>query len=114
MPLLDRILIQPDDASESTSTGGVILPETMQTAVRTGHVVAVGPGRVVAGVGLVPVMSKQGDLAFYTVHSGVEILLNGTRFRMLNESEILALSREGAVTESELIMNPKVIGKIPS
>jgi len=110
MPLLDRVLILPNDSEEAVSPGGMILPESMQTAIRTGTVVATGPGRYYAGVGLVHCTCKPGDVAFYTQHSGAEIVLDGRRMRILNESEIVAMARD-VPTEDEAASD-KIIGTI--
>lgn len=42
-PTLDRVVLLPDTA-ESTTTSGIILPESAQEKPKQGTVVAVGPG----------------------------------------------------------------------
>ena len=44
-PLDDRIVVEPVEAEERTS-GGIVLPDSAQEKPQRGHVVAVGPGRL--------------------------------------------------------------------
>ena len=44
-PLDDRIVVQPVDA-ESTTAGGIVLPDSAREKPQRGTVLAVGPGKL--------------------------------------------------------------------
>jgi len=44
-PLDDRVVIEPMEAEEMTA-GGIVLPDAAQEKPQRGHVVAVGPGKM--------------------------------------------------------------------
>ena len=44
-PLDDRIVVQPE-AAETTTAGGIVLPDSAQEKPLRGQVVAVGPGKL--------------------------------------------------------------------
>ena len=45
-PLGNRVVVQPDDAEETMSSGGIYIPDTAKEKPQEGQVVATGPGRM--------------------------------------------------------------------
>lgn len=88
-PLGDRVLVRPTNATQVTP-GGVIIPETAQERPMEGVVVASGPGKVENGK-LIPNSVKEGDVVIYGKWSGSEVTIEGERFMIMEESQILGV-----------------------
>lgn len=88
-PLADRVLVRPDVAEETTSSG-IIIPDTAKEKPQRGTVVAAGPGKVENGT-KVEMSVKKGDKILYGKYSGTEIALDGEDFLIMRESDILGI-----------------------
>ncbi len=84
-PLADRVLIAPVEA-ETTTSSGIIIPDSAKEKPQQGIVVAVGPGKKDE-----PVTVKEGDTVLYGKYSGTELKLEGKDYLMMRESDILAI-----------------------
>ena len=89
-PLNDRVVVSPLEAEEKTP-GGVILPDTAKEKPTKGEVVAVGSGRVLGNGKVVPLAVKKGDRVIYGKYGGNDIKLGGEEYKIVQESEILAV-----------------------
>jgi chaperonin GroES len=84
-PLADRVLVEPAAAEEKTA-GGIIIPDTAKEKPQRGVVVAVGNGKPEE-----PMTVKVGDKVLYGKYSGSELVLEGTDYLIMRESDILAI-----------------------
>lgn len=84
-PLSDRVVIEPLEAEEVTSSG-IIIPDSAKEKPQKGTVVAVGPG-----IGDEKMQVKKGDLVLYGKYTGTELSIDGKDFLIMQESEILAI-----------------------
>jgi chaperonin GroES len=90
-PLDDRAVVRPSEAEEMTR-GGIVLPDTAREKPLQGKVLAVGPGKLMEKTGARGKMSvKVGDVVFFGKYSGTEIELDGDKYVILRESDILAI-----------------------
>ena len=89
-PLDDRVVVSPLSAEETTS-GGVILPDSAQEKPNKGKVVAVGPGKLRDDGERMPPAVKKGAVVFYGKYAGTEVKVFGNEFKILRESDILAV-----------------------
>ncbi|HEY3227356.1 MAG TPA: co-chaperone GroES [Planctomycetota bacterium] len=89
-PLADHVVVVPLEESDKTS-GGIILPDTAKEKPTKGEVVAVGSGRVLGNGRVIPLAVKVGDRVLYGKYGGNEIKLGGKEYRIVQESEILAV-----------------------
>ena len=88
-PLEDRIVVKRTEA-ESTSAGGIFLPENAKEKPQQGKVVAVGPGKQLdSGERATPDV-KVGDVVLFGKYGGTEITVDGEEVMILRESDILA------------------------
>ena len=89
-PLDDRIVVQQMEAEEMTK-GGIVLPDTAKEKPQQGKVIAVGPGRVLdTGERAKPAV-KKGDVVVYAKYGGTEIEVDGKEYKILRESDVLAI-----------------------
>ncbi|QLQ12419.1 MAG: co-chaperone GroES [Brevundimonas sp.] len=89
-PLGDRVLVKRVE-EETTTKGGIIIPDTAKEKPQEGEVVAVGPGaRDDKGV-VQPLDLKAGDRILFGKWSGTEIKLEGTELLIMKESDVLGV-----------------------
>ena len=84
-PLSDRVLIEPAPAEEVTS-GGIIIPDSAKEKPLKGSVVAVGNGTKDEEMVL-----KVGDTVLYGKYAGTEIELDGEKYIIMRQSDVLAI-----------------------
>ncbi|MDR1344882.1 MAG: co-chaperone GroES [Tannerellaceae bacterium] len=84
-PLADRVLIQPAAAEEKT-VSGIIIPDSAKEKPLKGKVIAVGNGTKDEEMVL-----KQDDLVLYGKYAGTEIELDGEKYLIMRQSDILAI-----------------------
>lgn len=89
-PLGDRLLVEVLEA-ESTTKGGIILPDTAKEEKTEGKVIATGGGKTLESGKKQELEVKKGDKIIFGKYSGDEILIDGKKHKILKESEVLAV-----------------------
>ena len=84
-PLADRVIVEPA-AAETTTSSGIIIPDTAQEKPEKGIVVAVGNGKKDE-----PMTVGVGDTVLYGKYAGTEFKYEGSDFLIMRESDILAI-----------------------
>jgi chaperonin GroES len=84
-PLADRVLVVPAPAEEKT-IGGIIIPDTAKEKPLKGEVVAVGNGTKDEEM-----IVKVGDTVLYGKYAGTELELEGAKYLIMRQSDILAI-----------------------
>ena len=84
-PLADRVLIEPLQA-ETTTASGLIIPDSAKEKQQKGTVIAVGNGTKDE-----PLIVKVGDKVLFGKYAGTEIVVDGTEYLIMRESDILAI-----------------------
>ena len=84
-PLADRVLVEPA-AAETTTSSGIIIPDTAKEKPQRGTIVAVGPGTTEN-----PVTVKVGDTVLYGKYAGTELNHEGVDYLIMKEADILAI-----------------------
>src|ERR671922_2051551 len=88
-PLEDRILVQPEEGEETT-TSGLVIPDTAKEKPQEGSVVAVGPGRFEDGT-RVPLDVSVGDTVIYSKYGGTEVKVEGDEYLILSARDVFAV-----------------------
>jgi len=99
-PLSDHVLVKPTEAEEVTS-GGIVLPDTAQEKPQRGEVIAVGPGKLTDNGKLVALEVKVGDDVIYSKYGGSEVTLGADEYKLLRESDILAVVVKGGAAKPQ-------------
>lgn len=86
-PLGDKVVVEAQDAAETTS-GGIVLPDAAQDKPQQGKVVAVGPGRILDSGERAEMAVKVGDTVVYSKYGGTEIKLDGEEYLILDQDSI--------------------------
>ena len=84
-PLADRVLVMPAAAEEKT-VSGIIIPDTAKEKPLKGEVVSVGSGTKDEEMIL-----KAGDHVLYGKYAGTVIELDGEKYLIMRQSDILAI-----------------------
>ena len=83
-PLADRVLVLPAQAEEKV--GGILIPETAKEKPQHGTIVAAGNGTKDEEMIL-----KEGDEILYGKYSGTELEVEGTKYLIMRQSDVLAV-----------------------
>lgn len=84
-PLADRVLINPTAAEEVTMSG-IIIPDSAKEKPLRGTIVAVGTGTKDEEM-----VVKEGDKVLFGKYAGSEIELEGTKYLIMRQSDVLAV-----------------------
>lgn len=88
-PLGNRVVVQPNDAEEQMSAGGIYIPDTAKEKPQEGTVVAVGPGRQTEEGNRVAMELAVGDTVVYSKYAGTEYKEGEIEYLVLREDDIL-------------------------
>ena len=83
-PLADRVLVKPA-AAETQTASGIIIPDSAKEKPLRGEVLAVGGGTKDEAMVL-----KAGDQVLYGKYAGTELELDGEKFLIMRQSDVLA------------------------
>jgi chaperonin GroES len=89
-PLADRVLVKVS-ASEETTAGGILLPDTAKEKPQVGEITRVGPGKVDDKGERQAMEVKVGDKVLYSKYAGTDIKLGSDEYVLLSEKDILAV-----------------------
>ena len=89
-PLQDRVIVKQTEAEEKTKSG-IFLPDTAKEKPTKGKVVSVGPGRLDDKGKAMEIPIRVGDTVWYGKYSGTEIEVDGQKFVILRETDLLGV-----------------------
>jgi len=89
-PLNNRILVKRME-EESTTKGGIIIPDTAKEKPQKGTVVAVGPGRRDDKGVRIPIEVREGDSVLFSKYAGSEITIDSVEHVFMKEDDILGI-----------------------
>ena len=89
-PLQDRVIIRRME-EETTSPGGIVIPDSATEKPIRGEVVAVGKGLVLDNGDIRPLDLKVGDQILFGKYSGTEVKLDGEELLVMKEDDVMAV-----------------------
>ncbi len=89
-PLEDRIVVLPNEA-ETTTSSGLVIPDTAKEKPQQGTVLAVGPGRTLDNGTVAALAIKEGDVVLYSKYGGTEVTVAGKDYLILSSRDVLAI-----------------------
>jgi len=89
-PLQDRVIVKQSEAEEKTASG-IVLPDSAKEKPTRGKVIAVGPGKLDDNGKHMEIGLRAGDTVYYGKWSGTEVEVNGEKFVILKESDVLGV-----------------------
>lgn len=92
-PLQDRILVKRVE-QESTTKGGIIIPDTAKEKPAEGVVIAVGKGKVLKDGSVRAPDVKHGDRVLFGQYAGTEVKIEGAEHLILREEDVLGVLKK--------------------
>ena len=89
-PLQDRILVQRVE-EETTTKGGIIIPDTAKEKPAEGKVIAVGNGKVGDDGKRIALEIKKGNRILFGKYSGTEVKIEGEEYLIMREDDVLGI-----------------------
>ena len=83
--MAERVLVEPKEAETKTASG-LYIPDTAKEKPQEGKVIAVGPGKKDE-----PMEVKVGDEVMYGKYAGTEVTVEGKKYLIVKQSDILAI-----------------------
>ena len=90
-PLYDKIVVKVEETKEQRTASGIIIPDTAQEKPQVGEVIAVGEGRLLQNGEIKPLQVKVGDYVVFNKYAGTEVELEGEKYLILGEDEVLTI-----------------------
>jgi len=89
-PLHDRVVIRRKE-EETTSPGGIVLPDSAAEKPIQGEVIAVGNGKILDNGEARPLDVKVGDTVLFGKYSGTEVKLGDNEVLVMREEDIMGV-----------------------
>jgi chaperonin GroES len=100
-PLGDRVVVEPIEQEEITSSG-LVLPETAKEKPQRGTVQAVGPGGRDEQGKRSPLDVNPGDTVLFAKYAGTEFKIDGKKLLILKENDLLAIVETSQETKRKM------------
>jgi chaperonin GroES len=89
-PLHDRVILKRME-EETTSSGGIVIPDSATEKPSRGEIVAAGTGKRLESGDIVPLDVKVGDTVLFGKYSGTEVKVNGDDLLVMREEDIMGV-----------------------
>tara|TARA_A100001037_G_C15142257_1_gene634411 strand:+ start:3451 stop:3741 length:291 start_codon:yes stop_codon:yes gene_type:complete len=89
-PLHDRVVVRRLE-EESTSAGGIVLPDSAAEKPSQGEVLSVGPGKMLDNGEVRNLDVSVGDKVIFGQYGGSTVKIDGEELLILTESEIFGV-----------------------
>jgi chaperonin GroES len=89
-PLHDRVLVKRME-EETTSAGGIVIPDSAAEKPQRGEIVAAGTGKRLDSGEISPLEVKVGDTVLFGKYSGTEVKELGEGMIVMREDDIMGV-----------------------
>src|SRR3982751_5011037 len=89
-PLADRVTAKQTEAEEKPKSA-IYLPDSAKEKPTKGKVIAAGPGKLDDKGKPMELGVRAGDIVYYGKYAGTDVTVDGEKFVILRESEILGI-----------------------
>ena len=89
-PLHDRVIVRRLE-DETTTAGGIVIPDNAKEKPSRGEVVAVGNGKPLDNGEVRAVGLNVGEKVLFGKYAGTEVKVNGEELLVVREDEIMAV-----------------------
>jgi chaperonin GroES len=89
-PLHDRVILKRME-EETTSPGGIVIPDSATEKPIRGEVVATGKGKRLESGEVIPLDVQVGDKVLFGKYSGTEVKVNGEELLVMREEDIMGV-----------------------
>jgi len=88
-PMFDAVIVKPIEVEEK-QFGSIVVPDVGKDRNEHGEVIAVGPGRHVAGIGFIETILKPGDQVILPTTGFTKLQHEGEDYYIGNETMVLS------------------------
>ena len=89
-PLHDRVVVRRKE-EDTTSAGGIVIPDSATEKPSTGEILATGNGKITDSGEVRSLDVKVGDTVYFGKYSGTEIKVDGEELLIMREDDIIAV-----------------------
>jgi len=89
-PLHDRVIVRRME-EETTSAGGIVIPDNATEKPSRGEVIAAGNGKITDSGEVRPLAVKVGDKVLFGKYAGTEVKVDGEELLVMREDDIVAV-----------------------
>ncbi len=89
-PLHDRVIVKRME-EETTSPGGIVIPDSAAEKPSRGEVIAVGNGKILDSGDTHALDVKVGDTVLFGKYSGTEVKVESDEYLVMREDDIMAV-----------------------
>lgn len=89
-PLQDRVLVRRME-DETTTAGGIVIPDNAKEKPSRGEVLSVGNGKYLDNGQVRPLDVKVGDTVLFGKYSGNEVKVDGEELLVMREDDIMGI-----------------------
>ncbi len=89
-PLYDRVLVRRLE-DETTTAGGIVIPDNAKEKPSRGEIIAVGNGKRLDNGERCALEVKTGDKVLFGKYSGTEVKVDGEELLVMREDDIMAV-----------------------
>jgi len=89
-PLHDRVILKRME-EETTSAGGIVIPDSAAEKPMRGEVIAIGKGKRLDSGDVIALDVKVGDTVLFGKYSGTEVKVNGDDLLVMREEDIMGV-----------------------
>ena len=89
-PLHDRVLVKRTE-EDSTSAGGIVIPDSATEKPAKGEIIAVGNGKILDSGEIRALDLKAGDKELFGKYSGTEVKVEDEEYLVMREDDIMAV-----------------------
>ncbi|WP_028387771.1 co-chaperone GroES [Legionella fairfieldensis] len=89
-PLHDRVVVRRME-EESTTAGGIVIPDHAKEKPSKGEVIAAGPGKPQDNGDTRALAVKVGDIVLFGKYSGTEVKIGGQELVVMREDDIMGV-----------------------
>jgi len=89
-PLHDRVIVRRME-EETTSAGGIVIPDSAAEKPATGKIIAAGNGKITDSGAVRAMDVKVGDIVMFGKFAGTEVKVDGEELLVMREDDIVAV-----------------------
>ncbi|MCB2425809.1 co-chaperone GroES [Methylophaga pinxianii] len=89
-PLHDRVIVRRME-EETTSAGGIVIPDNAAEKPSRGEILAAGNGKITESGEVRPLAVKVGDKVLFGKYAGTEVKVEGEELLVMREDDIVAV-----------------------
>jgi len=89
-PLHDRLIVKRLEESR-TSSGGIVIPDTVSEKPMQGEVLAVGSGKILSSGKVCPLSVRVGERVLFGKYAGTEVTVDGEQVVVMSEDDLMAV-----------------------